>query len=128
VKGYKMPEKGSGWVAYHLEKALPEAGKPKAAPDSLTQVNNLARMVDSLQRIADSLRNKLNEVKTNGIGVLASQKKDEKKSTKPEDPVEEGTELVLRNLNTGEEKRFKLVTEYLFSETGNAFLVETSKK
>jgi len=128
VKGYKMPEKGSGWVAYHLEKALPEAGKPKSAPDSLTQVNNLARMVDSLQRIADSLRNKLNEVKTNGIGVLATQKKDEKKSTKPDDPIEEGTELVLRNLNTGEEKRFKLVTEYLFSETGNVLLIETSKK
>ncbi len=128
VKGYKMPEKGSGWVAYHLEKALPEAPKPKAAPDSLTQVNNLIRMVDSLQRIADSLRNKLNEVKTNGIGVLASQKKDEKKTAKPEDPVEEGTELVLRNLNTGEEKRFKLVTDYLFTETGNAFVIETSKK
>jgi dipeptidyl aminopeptidase/acylaminoacyl peptidase len=85
-------------------------------------------MVDSLQRIADSLRNKLNEVKASGIGVLAAQKKDEKKAGKPEDPVEEGTELVLRNLNTGEEIRFKLVTDYLFSETGNAFLIETSRK
>ena len=128
VKGYKMPEKGTGWVAYHLEKALPEPPKQKAAPDSLTQVNNLIKMVDSLQRIADSLRNKLNEVKTNGIAVLASQKKEEKKTSKPEDPVEEGTELVLRNLITGEEKRFKLVSEYLFSETGNAFVIETSRK
>ena len=128
VKGYKMPEKGTGWVAYHLEKALPEPPKPKPAPDSLTQVNNLVRMVDSLTKIADSLRNKLNEVKTSGIAVLTPQKKEEKKSTKPEDPVEEGTELVLRNLNTGEEKRFKLVTDYLFSETGNAMIVETSRK
>src|SRR6476659_7074590 len=27
VKGYKMPEKGSGWLAYQLEKALPEMPK-----------------------------------------------------------------------------------------------------
>ncbi len=128
VKGYKMPEKGAGWLAYQMEKALPEAPKQKPAPDSLTQVNNLARMVDSLTRITDSLRNKLNEVKMNGIGVLAAQKKVEKKSAKPEDPAEEGTELVLRNLNTGEEKSFKLVTDYLFTETGNAFLIETSRK
>src|SRR4029079_9140728 len=79
-------------------------------------------------RITDSLRNKLNDVETNGIGVLASQKKDDKKPNRPEDPVEEGTELVLRNMNTGEEKRFKLVTDYLFSENGNVLVIETSKK
>src|SRR4051812_3896978 len=126
VKGYKMPEKGSGWLAYHLEKSLPEMMR-KQAPDSAAQINQLSRMVDSLTRIADSLRNKLNEAKTVGIAVL-SPKKDDRKSSKPDDPIEEGTELVLRNLNTGEEIGFTLVTDYLFSETGNAFVLETSKK
>lgn len=130
VKGYKMPEKGSGWLAYHLEKALPEPPKPKPQPDSVTQINNLTRMVDSLQRIADSLRGKLADVKTKGLSVLASAKKEEKKpaSRPAEDPVEEGTELVLRNLNSGAETKYKLATDYAFSEKGNALLVETSRK
>ena len=128
VKGYKMPEKGSGWLAYQMEKALPDMNRSKPALDSATQVSNLMKMVDSLTRITDSLRNKLNEVKTNGIGALASQKKDDKKPNRPEDPVEEGTDLVLRNMNTGDEKRFKLVTDYLFSENGNVLVIETSKK
>jgi dienelactone hydrolase len=33
VKSFKLPEKGSGWVAYQLEKAAPDTTK-KAAPDS----------------------------------------------------------------------------------------------
>ena len=40
VKSYKTPEKGSGWLAYQLDKALPETVKP-AQPDSLTKLNNL---------------------------------------------------------------------------------------
>ncbi|MGB8192674.1 MAG: prolyl oligopeptidase family serine peptidase [Chitinophagaceae bacterium] len=131
VKGYKMPEKGAGWVAYHLDKALPEPPKPRQQPDSATQINNLTRMIDSLQRVADSLRAKVNDVKTKGIAVLQTGSRPERRNTasKPsEDPVEEGTELVLRNLSTGEEKRFKLVSDYLFSEKGNAFMIETTRK
>ncbi|HYE56733.1 MAG TPA: S9 family peptidase, partial [Chitinophagaceae bacterium] len=130
VKGYKMPEKGAGWVAYHLDKALPEPPKPKPQPDSVTQINNLTRMVDSLQRIADSLRNKVNDAKTKGLSVLQQPKREERKtpSRPAEDPVEEGTEMVLRNLNTGQETRFKLVNDYIFSEKGNALLVKTTRK
>lgn len=129
VKGYKMPDKGAGWVAYHLDKALPEPPKPRAQPDSVTQLNNLARMVDSLQRITDSLRNKMNDAKTKGISVLQTAKKEQPRSSRPaEETVEEGTELVLRNLITGAEKRYKLVSDYLFSENGNAFLLRTTRK
>lgn len=130
VKGYKMPEKGAGWVAYHLDKALPEPPKPKQQPDSVTQINNLNRMVDSLIRVADSLRAKATEAKTKGIAVLQPPKREEKRppARPAEDPIEEGTELVLRNLATGEEKKFKLVSDYLFSEKGNALVVETTRK
>ncbi len=128
VKSYKIPEKAAGWVAYHLEKALPEPPKPKTQPDSVTQINNLVKMVDSLTRIADSLRNKLNEAKTKGIATLQPPKREDRKTPRMQDPVEEGTDLVLRNLSTGEEKRFKLASDYLFSETANAFIVETTRK
>lgn len=130
VKSVKTPEKGDGqWVAYHLDKSLPEAPKPKASPDSLTQINNLTRMADSLMRVADSIRNKAQDAKTKGLVVLQPAKKETKAPARPaEDPVEEGTELVLRHLNTAKEFRFKLVNEYYFSESGNVLLVETSRK
>lgn len=129
VKGYKMPEKGTGWVAYHLDKPLPEPPKPRQQPDSATQLNNLARMVDSLQRVADSLRGKMNEAKTKGIAVLQTNNRPERRNARPtEENIEEGTELVLRNLLTGEERKFKLVSDYAFSEKGNAFLIETTRK
>lgn len=131
VKTFKTPKEGDGqWLAYHLDKALPEAPKARVAPDSATQLNNLVRMADSLVRIADSIRNKALEAKTKGIAVLQPAKKETKPAApKPtEDPVEEGTELVLRNLSTGVEKRWKLVNEYYFSEKGEVLLIETSRK
>src|SRR6185436_12407390 len=49
VKTYKTPEKGFGWVAYHLEKK-PEPEKPKQAT---TDPNK--KVVDSLRHTIDSL-------------------------------------------------------------------------
>ncbi|MBC7829590.1 MAG: S9 family peptidase [Chitinophagaceae bacterium] len=127
VKSYKTPEKGIGWIAYHLDKGLPEVIKPKA-PDSVTQVNNLIRMADSLTRIADSIRNKANEAKTKGLMVLQSSKKETRPNAKPVEPVEEGTDLVLRNLITGEQIIYKLVNDYTFSKKGNRLVVKTTRK
>lgn len=128
-KSYKTPEKGAGWVAYLLEKTADAAPKVKALPDSVTQLNNLQRMADSLIKVSDSLRMKAAEAKEKGLNVLMP-----KKETKPTAPkaetekVEEGTDLVLRNLLTGEEQKIKLATEYYFSKKGNSFIVETSAK
>ncbi len=105
VKSFKTPEKGAGqWMAYLLEKALPEVTRA-AKPDSLAQLNSLVRMADSLARVADSLRNKAVEAQTKGLAVLQAPKKEGGRSGagRGED-VEEGTELILRNLYTGEEK------------------------
>lgn len=129
VKNYKTPEKGSGWVAYHLEKAVPETPRPAAQPDSVTRLNNLLRMADSLARVADSIRNKANEAKTKGMTILQPARP----ATRPapraaEEPIEEGTELVVRNLYTGEEKKYKLVNEFFFTKNGNRILIETSRK
>src|SRR5579871_1119745 len=126
VKSYKMPEKSAGWLAYLSEKGFPEIKKIKSEPDSLTRLNNISRMADSLVRVVDSLRNKAEEARTKGMSVLQPAKKETKKSA--EETIEEGTELVLRNLQTGEEKRYKLVSDYLFSKNGKKFLIETTKK
>ncbi len=129
VKSYKTPEKGNGWVAYHLDKALPEPPKPAPKPDSLTQINKMVLMADSLMRVADSLKNKANEAKTKGLTVLQPSRNGTRPAARPAgEMVEEGTELVVRNTQTGEEKKFKLVNEYYFSENGNTLIMETSKK
>lgn len=130
VKSFKTPEKGAGqWMAYLLDKALPEAGRT-AKPDSLTQLNNLMRMADSLARVADSLRNKATEAQTKGLAVLQAPKREGGRTAggRSGDDLDEGTELVLRNLYTGEEKKYKLVSEYYFSEPGNALIVKTTRK
>jgi dipeptidyl aminopeptidase/acylaminoacyl peptidase len=128
IKSYKTPEKGSGWLAYHLDKALPETVKPAAVPDSLTRLNNLVQMADSLARIADSLRNKAAEAKTKGLNVLQTPKKEPKPVKSPEETIEEGTDLVVKNLSTGEEKKYKLVSDYYFSKKGNALVIETTRR
>ncbi len=126
IKNYKTPEKAYGFVAYLSEKIVPESSKIKSQSDSLTQLNNLTKIADSLMRVADSLRNKIALAKTNGLNVLQVAKKENKKIN--DEKIEEGTELVLRNLQSGEEKKYKLVKDYLFSKNGKGFLVETTRK
>ncbi|RYG04136.1 MAG: hypothetical protein EOO02_06815, partial [Chitinophagaceae bacterium] len=105
VKSFRMPEKGSGdWFAYLFEKNSGSLTKPGSKPDSLTQLNNLSRMADSLVHIADSLRNKVSEVKTKGFSVLKNPPAP--RSGRPVEKVEEGTELVLYNLRNGREIRY----------------------
>ena len=59
IKSYKTPEKGSGWLAYQMEKPMPDTNaKKKLLPDSV----NLR--VDLLSKLADSLiRKSLEDVK-----------------------------------------------------------------
>lgn len=44
------------------------------------------------------------------------------------DPFEEGTDLVVKNLLTGDTVVYKLVSEYFFNKKGNILLIETTKK
>src|SRR6186713_345387 len=67
IKSFKVPQKGKGWMAYLAEKPLPEASGKKMTPDSLTQLNELTRMADSLSHLADSLRGKAGEARLKGI-------------------------------------------------------------
>ena len=127
IKSYKVPDESGTWLAYLLDKALPETNRPRT-PDSLTRINNLITMADSLMRVADSIRNKANLAKTNGLSVLQPARGSRPAVRPPAEPVEEGTELVLRNLSTGEERRFTLVKDYFFNKTGDVLLIETTRK
>ncbi|HMO32229.1 MAG TPA: prolyl oligopeptidase family serine peptidase [Lacibacter sp.] len=130
VKSFKVPDQAGGWMAYLLEKPLPETPRPPARPDSLTRLNRMVNMADSLARVADSLRNKAQEARQKGMSVLETPRTGNQAASRPAagETVEEGTVLVVRNLATGEERRFELVSEYQFSKNGNALVVETTRK
>jgi len=126
VKSYRLPEKASPFIAYLYEKGFGENTKAASAPDSLSRLNSIEAMADSLAHVADSLRNKVSEAKNNGMAVLQAAKSGTKKPAT--ETVEEGTRLVLLNLYTGEETIVPLTNDYLFSKNGGKLVIETSKR
>jgi dipeptidyl aminopeptidase/acylaminoacyl peptidase len=144
VKTFKTPKKGFGWVAYHLEKK-PEPEKPK---QPVTDPGK--KVIDSLKHTIDSLLVIINQPPPQS-GKKKKKNKDEEDSedfiaeslfdvstfpfdgadAEGDDPATpatpEGTDLVVRNLITGEEKIFQLVSEYYFDEKGKKLLLETTR-
>ena len=142
VKSYKTPQKGAGWLAYHLDKPLPDSARKKATPDSLKlKVDKLAKLADSLIRKSlDSVKGKIERAE-----LIKAANKAVKEIYKKADELEaeiadaegddapgatgssDGTELLLKNMSNGTIKSFKLVNEYLLDEKGRRLLIETSK-
>ncbi len=148
VKSYKTPEKGFGTVAWHLEKPLPDTTKKtkKAVVDS-------AKMnVDMLVKIADSIiRQSVNQVQGNLTKeevIVAANKAAKEIIKRGKDEVAdenqlltdaegdeapggggaaEGTDLVIRSINNGKDKTFKLVSDYAFDKKGTKLVMRTTK-
>ncbi|HVX49831.1 MAG TPA: prolyl oligopeptidase family serine peptidase [Chitinophagaceae bacterium] len=126
IKSYKVPGNAAGWLAYLYAKGFGGDKAVKQAPDSLSRLDAIVKMADSLTYIADSLRNKVSEAKTNGLAVLQPQKNAVKKNTAED--AEEGTILVLRNLQTGAEIKYPFTSDYIFSKNGAKLALHTTKK
>ena len=148
VKGFKTAEKGFGWMAYQLEKPLPDTTK-KAKPAVAVDSARLA--MDKLLKLADSvIRRSIDSIKGNVTKeevIVAAQKAAKeiiKKGKDEELPLaqvqdaegddaggaggsSEGTDLVLRRMSNAKEKTFKLVSEYYFDKKGTKLLIETTK-
>jgi acetyl esterase/lipase len=135
VKGYKTPEKSFGWVAYHLEKALVAKAK---TPDIKKTTDSLNRIIDSLKTVIASMPKKktkgkddfLNENEQSDLiyySPLNSHYTDADEDEATSSSTETGTDLRLRNLQTGEEKLFRNVSEYYFSKNGQKLLIEQSR-
>ena len=138
VKSFKAPEKGSGWVAYLAEKPLPDTSAKKNIPDSLKlKIDALVKVADSLlRRSLDSVKGKVEKAEM----IMATQKaveeiyrkaKDLFEDAEGDDPsadkVTEGTELTVKNLMSGNDRKFKLVNDYSFDKKGTHLLIKTSK-
>lgn len=130
VKQYALPEAGNNdLLVYWLDKQA-AARESKPAPDSLTRLNQMLRLADSLSKVSDSIRKKATEFTT--LGMSAS-----KPSPGPANPAatsnnndiqEDGTDLVVLLLNNQQEKRYPQVTEWLLSKKGNLLVYEQTKK
>ena len=142
VKSFKTPENAGGWLAYHLEKPVPDSVKRKQLPDSIKlKTDLLAKLADSvIRKSIDSVKGRLEKEEV----ILAAQKaakeilKMGSDETAPAGDAEgdevtatatsaEGTELVLRRTTDAIETKFKFVTEYYFDKKGIRLLIETSK-
>ena len=138
VKSFKAPEKGSGWVAYLAEKPLPDTTAKKNIPDSLKlKIDALVKVADSLlRRSLDSVKGKVEKAEM----IMATQKAVEEIYKKARDlfedaegdepgadKVTEGTELTVKNLTSGKDKKFKLVNEYYFDKYATQLLIKTGK-
>ena len=127
VKGYKTPEDGIGWVAYHLEKKE-EKGRPTTATPNKKTVDSLQRTIDSLMHLLqqqpapEKKKRKKDEETIDNIDATDAEGDD---PVFP--PTPEGTDLVLKNLYSGKETIFPLISEYHFNKTGKKLVMEMTR-
>ncbi|HMU57227.1 MAG TPA: S9 family peptidase, partial [Chitinophagaceae bacterium] len=137
VKGYKTPEKEAGWVAYQLEKSVEKKDTDKKKPESADKkiADSLTKVIDSLQQVIQSAPVKKKK-KHKDEDVIAEESDDSLFAIDPadaegDDPstsaTDAGTDLVLRNLENGQEKTFSNVLEYYFSKKGGKLVIEQGK-
>jgi dipeptidyl aminopeptidase/acylaminoacyl peptidase len=124
LKSFKMPDDAGGWLAYLLDKEPTEAPK-KAALDSAAKLKSMFAMADSLVRVADSIRLKATSASVQGMSILQTPNQPAKAI---EENVEEGTTLVLMNLNTGAQTKFALVSDFYFNKKGTTLVLKKTKK
>lgn len=132
VKGYKVPEKEAGWVAYHLEKTPEKKEQEKKKPESPDKkiADSLNKVIDSLQQVIQTMPEKKRKKRDGAdeeIGFVAEDEKDAEGDEPAGGTSDAGTDLVLRNLTNGQEKVFNNVLEYYFSKTGGKLLMEQAK-
>jgi len=102
VKEFKMPEKGSGWMAYLKESPAEDEKKAEAK--------------EKVEKAAPEAKK-------------PPQKKSEEEEEKPEEKKKDyGTELILRSLKDGQEIPFESVLSFEFTKSGIYMFYSISSK
>ncbi|MEN9570215.1 MAG: hypothetical protein RL172_1446 [Bacteroidota bacterium] len=138
IKNYKTPENGAGYLAYQLEKPLPDTSKKKPVQDAAKLKNEqLARLADSMvKKSIDSIKGNITTQELTAIIQKATRQIIKEGKDEPDADGDdalaasntEGGELFIRNIQTGKETSFKSVSEYHFDKMGNRLLLEIPKK
>ena len=147
VKSFKSPEKGAGWIAYQVEKPLPDTTKKTKTSvyDSIkVKTDMLVKLADSvIRRSIDSIKGKINKEEIIAAAQKAANEilrhaddellqslvlaKDADGDDAAGAAATEGTDLVVRRMSDNKEKTFKLVSEFYFDKKGTRLLIETTK-
>jgi dipeptidyl aminopeptidase/acylaminoacyl peptidase len=138
AKTYKTPQKSYGWVAYQLEKTpeLP-AKKPVEAGGNKKVADSLNHIIDSLESIIQAIPERKKRTRDGEAdsyddfpdsGLQSPDFLQDADGDEPAGPAADtGSDLVLRKLETGDEKTFANVLEYYFNKTGDKLLIEQAK-
>jgi dipeptidyl aminopeptidase/acylaminoacyl peptidase len=129
VKSFKMPEKGGSWVAYSLEKSLSDTS---GRSDTTRRRTN--PVADSLQKVIDSLNNRINTetpkkkrvvdgVDADWSAEIAYLDADDDPAPGPGGNTPEGTDLILVNFATGKRTRFSYISDYVFDKQGKTLVM-----
>jgi dipeptidyl aminopeptidase/acylaminoacyl peptidase len=148
VKTFKTAEKGFGYLAYQMEKALPDTSKKTKKPiidSSKANIDMLVKLADSVIRKSVESINAQNLTKEEMIGAANKAVKEiikkgqdeiylteDAKDADGDDALggggaAEGTDLIVKRLNDGKEKTFKLVIDYAFDKKGTKVVIKTTK-
>ncbi|MBI3138718.1 MAG: S9 family peptidase [Sphingobacteriales bacterium] len=129
VKSYKTPEKEAGWVAYHLEKAVEKKEPVKKTETPEKKIaDSLGKVIDSLQQVIQSIPQKKKKKRDEDESTVYEVRSTDAEGDEPGGAAADaGTDLVLRNLASGQEKIFANVLEYYFSKKGGRLLIEQAR-
>jgi dipeptidyl aminopeptidase/acylaminoacyl peptidase len=105
VRSYEIPEKGTNLVAIRFETPLPVARRRGNVDTAMSKTASPEARPTAPASVPTATP--VDEVK------------------RADDSKDEGGELILRNLASGEEKSFKNVLEYSLNKTGKRLLFET---
>lgn len=123
VKTYKMPKKGFGWVTYQLEKS-PEPAKTRQGDYGNKKFSDsLLHVIDSLQQVIETMPKKKKKKDGGEEEEIMDADGDETGGSS----TDTGTDLIVRNIENGNEIVFKRVLEYYFNDTGEKVLLEQSR-
>ncbi|HSC55346.1 MAG TPA: prolyl oligopeptidase family serine peptidase [Phnomibacter sp.] len=120
LKAFKMPVLAGGWVAYHLEKPLPDTTKKPAAAPKNAQADSLRKVVDSLTALLQKFPEKVQQKYLDGVDA-------DEPAGAAGAAANTGSELVWLELATGQKKTYKNVTDFAVDRNGNRLAIETAK-
>ncbi len=133
LSGFKTPAKSSGWLAYQLDikKEEPKKKSATATADTKLITDSLRRVIDSLQALIPKKKKSRGRddedftVANNGDGDYGFMDADDDDASAGSE--EKSMDLWLRNLETGNEKLFRNISEYVFSRNGKKLLMKQAR-
>lgn len=123
VKNYQIKGESGDWIAWLMEKPLKQPKKKKEEEEKVVEGKEV---VETVKEKKKKKKKKSKKVKKTKETVTEEVVKGEEVEEDPR-AKSKGTELILFNMNTGEEKSFSGVMEYLLTENGNHLFYEYDK-